>query len=276
DNLNATTILYVALLTVLGAIVTGVLPALRFTRGHIEASSRRSAAGGSGMRSRRMSTGVIVIQVALSGALLPMALALTFTLNWADLKIPGVRTEEYLTLRYQMEEPGRFAATYQNIEERLADAGIAAVTFTDQLPGSPNPGRSIEIDNGNGPSSEVHRVRVATVDIDFFTALDAAVGGRGFNLADLAAKDAVIVNQPFVQAALGGRNPIGRRLRYTGGERQEPPSRWYEIVGVVPDLGMSPREPYEAKGIYHPAAAGEMPSGYMAMRVGSNPSAFGQ
>jgi len=37
DHLNPVTILYIAVLTLLAAIVTGVLPALRFTRGGVEA-----------------------------------------------------------------------------------------------------------------------------------------------------------------------------------------------------------------------------------------------
>ncbi|MGH9199929.1 MAG: hypothetical protein ACRD2A_01685 [Vicinamibacterales bacterium] len=45
------------------------------------------------------------------------------------------------------------------------------------------------------------------------------------------------------------------------------------FVGVVGDLGMSPREPEESKGLYHPAAPREMPSGFMAMRVGGNAGA---
>jgi hypothetical protein len=51
-NLNFETVLYVVVLTVLGAIVTGVLPALKFKRGDVEAQLRRAATGGSGMRSR--------------------------------------------------------------------------------------------------------------------------------------------------------------------------------------------------------------------------------
>jgi predicted permease len=289
DDLNVTTFLYVGVLTVLGSVVTGALPALRFTKGGIGGRLRTGAVGGAGMRSRRMSTVVIVVQVAISGALLPVSVG-TFQLNWSDPAIPGVRAEEYLTIRYSTEEPAgvparesqarmsaQFAATYPKLKERLLmDGGLVSVTFADQLPGTSNPGRLIQVENEKGgSSSDIQRVRAATVDVNFFDALSAPIlQGRGFNSGDLVSgRDAVIVNQPFVQSVLGGRNPIGRRVRYTGSERHEAPSRWYEIVGVVPDLGMSPIEPEEAKGLYHPAAPGEMPSGFMAMRVGRNPDA---
>jgi putative ABC transport system permease protein len=47
----------------------------------------------------------------------------------------------------------------------------------------------------------------------------------------------VLVNEFFVDQVMGGRNPIGRRLRFSS--TGEPTAEWYEIVGVVPDLGVS-------------------------------------
>lgn len=293
NDLNPTTVLYVGVLAVLGAVVTGVLPALKFTRGGVQASLQRSAAGGSGMRSRRMSTAVIVVQVALSGALLPIAMSTTLKLNWFEPADLGIRADEYLTIRYGIEEPTgvpareaqaqmstRLEVTYQELKGRLlADGGFASVTFADQLPGSTHSGRWIEVNDeeGGGSSSEIHRVRVASVDVDFFDALGTPIlSGRGFYSGDLESdQGVVIVNQPFVQSVLGGRSAIGRQVRYTRSEGEEP-GRWYEIVGVVADLGMNPLEPEDSEGLYHPAALGEMLSGFMAIRVGRNPEASAQ
>jgi len=91
----------------------------------------------------------------------------------------------------------------------------------------------------------------------------------------------VIVNQSFVQRVLGGRNPIGRRVRYrlfeeTPGPRKlADPGPWYEIVGVVRDMGMSfgTFDPKVA-GIYHPVAAGSVYPGRVAVRVRGDPGAL--
>ncbi len=48
----------------------------------------------------------------------------------------------------------------------------------------------------------------------------------------------MVVNELFVEQIMGGRNPIGRRFRFssTGDPGAE---SWYDIVGVVPDIGVS-------------------------------------
>jgi putative ABC transport system permease protein len=273
-DLSPRTVLYVAVLTVVGAVIIGVLPALKLTRGGIQPVLQRS---GAGMQSSKMSTAVIVVQVALSGALIPIATAASIQLAFRDVGDFGIRGNEYLTLRYATEDPKQFAGTYQRLRDRLlAESGVTSVTVANQLPGTSNAGRLIEVEGAQGvPASEdIQRVRSARIDVHYFDALRAAtVAGRLFNSADLAT-DVVVVNEPFVQEVLGGRNAIGRRFRYTAGERNEEPSQWYEIVGVVPDLGMSPFEPLEAKGVYHLVAPGELPAGFMAIRVGRNPESF--
>jgi predicted lysophospholipase L1 biosynthesis ABC-type transport system permease subunit len=77
----------------------------------------------------------------------------------------------------------------------------------------------------------------------------------------------VIVNQPFVNMVLGGRNAIGRRIRYVAREPHNgvdvvqraqpslnrmptPDGPWYEVVGVSRDLGSG--SGYGRAGIYHP------------------------
>ena len=62
------------------------------------------------------------------------------------------------------------------------------------------------------------------------------LGGRDFARTDVEGRQRVaIVNSAFVQRALDGRDPIGRRVRFpnTGD------STWYEIVGVVGPLGVN-------------------------------------
>jgi putative ABC transport system permease protein len=276
-NLSLTTVIYVAGLTGLGAVIIGVLPALKLTRGGIQSILQRTTAGNAGMRSRTMSTAVIVVQVALSGALIPIAMAASTQLTWREVTDFGIRGSDYLTLRYDVEDSRQFDATYQKLRNRLlAEDGVTRVTVANQLPGTSNGGRMIEVegDEGVAASGEPHRVRSAMVDVNYFDTFAArTVAGRLFNAGDLAS-DVTVVNEPFVQDVLGGRNAIGRRFRYAAASPDEKPSQWYEIVGVVPDLGMSPFEPLEAKGAYHVVAPAQIPSGFMAIRVGRNPESF--
>jgi hypothetical protein len=52
----------------------------------------------------------------------------------------------------------------------------------------------------------------------------------------------VIVDQGFTERVMSGRNPLGHRVRISTGEAADSSAAeqpWYEIVGVVKDLGMS-------------------------------------
>jgi putative ABC transport system permease protein len=71
-----------------------------------------------------------------------------------------------------------------------------------------------------------------------------------------------IVDQGFVDQVLLGRNPIGRRVRIAdGGIQPDGPGAdslpWYEIVGVVKELGMiGAAESGRGSGLYLPATPG--------------------
>jgi predicted lysophospholipase L1 biosynthesis ABC-type transport system permease subunit len=85
----------------------------------------------------------------------------------------------------------------------------------------------------------------------------------------------VIVNRSFVERVMGGRNPIGRYVRYLHhAEWRDPRAAdsqpWYEIVGVVPDLGMGA----EPEGLYHPTTAGAASPLYMAVHARGDPAAL--
>ena len=74
---------------------------------------------------------------------------------------------------------------------------------------------------------------------------------------------------------MGGRNPIGRRIRYATSADEEP-GPWYEIVGVVGPLGTLGvnTDPAQYEALYHPLAPGEIASPYLAIHVGDDPESF--
>jgi hypothetical protein len=120
------------------------------------------------------------------------------------------------------------------------------------------------------------------VDADFFETLDVPIRvGRAFQPADVEAGSMVaIVNESFVRLVLGGRNPIGRRVRYVYFEesdkaysKDDEPGPWYEIVGVVRDLGVTDSADPKVARLYHPLT----PAGRVAMgiRLAGEPQAFG-
>jgi putative ABC transport system permease protein len=129
----------------------------------------------------------------------------------------------------------------------------------------------IKMDPGPAAEQDEHCVDgysctgFVSVDPRFFDVVGATViRGRALTTADAEQRTrAVLVNETFVDAVLGGRNPIGRRLRF--GSKAEPTSdSWYEIVGVVPDLSVSEKSTdYTGKRIYQ----ARLPRAVVPLRV---------
>jgi len=150
----------------------------------------------------------------------------------------------------------RTASTVEELRRQLtAEPGVTAVTFTDRLPGTQHPGARFEVEGDAAPPTYGYEVRIASVDADFFGALDAPVlSGRGFTPSDLASgREVAIVNASFVERVLRGRNPVGRRIRRAALDSEQAPGPWIDVVGVVRDLGIVGTQ---GLGLYRPLAPG--------------------
>ncbi|HYW05892.1 MAG TPA: FtsX-like permease family protein, partial [Longimicrobium sp.] len=289
DTLSPTTIIYAIGLTVVGAVVAGVVPGLKVTGGAGQAQLQRLAGRGSGVRLGRFWTGIIVTQVALTLMFVPIAIvlgmqaadvrtvddslptgshlsALLEAEGEADLAVPARTTRERESL-------ARFEAEYRVLERRLlAEPGVTGVTLAGHLPGSWHDGRRVEVDAAawDAPSW----TQVASVDPGFFAVMEAPIlAGRGFGAADAGAHQRVaVVNESFVREFLDGRNAVGQRLRFPTSEGE---GAWHEIVGVVRELAMTidPTRGHNA-GIYLPLRPGEIYPIRMAVRVAGDPTLF--
>ena len=290
------TVAYGAALTVLAAVVAGVVPGLQVTGRGLAPRLQAEGAGGGGPRMGRLWTAVIVIQVALTVVFPATAFLLARGAAAARGPVdPGFPVEDYLTARLEMDAPGWFedghpatrvpAELRQRVEElerRLeAEPAVLGVTYADRVPRMYHPWNRIEVDEGAVPPADSvrgHRVADASVAPDYFDVLGVEVlSGRGLHSGDLgSAAPVVLVNRGFVEEVLGGKNPLGRRVRYRDSDywngRSPTPLEerpWYEIVGVVPDLGMG-----RPGGIYHPAAPEQVFPLQLAIHVRGEPEAL--
>jgi putative ABC transport system permease protein len=152
--------------------------------------------------------------------------------------------------------------------------GVEGVAFVDRLPRMYHRERRLELDDGGTPApahalspaqyEALHEVHIAAVDAAWFDVLGAPVlSGRGFGPADLEpGARAVIVDRGFVDQVLRGQNAIGRRIRFAlppwaQADAAREPQPWYEIVGVVPELGLRhPAQTGRASGLYLPTKPG--------------------
>ncbi len=298
-GLSPLTVAYVLALTALAAVIVGVVPALKVTRG-LGTRLRQATAGGGGFRFGGLWTAVIVTQVAVT-ILFPVE-AYFAQRDIAELRSvdAGFAEEEFLSARLDMEGDAfagapadtsraamqaRYGVRIGELERRLeADPAVAGVTFADVLPRMDHPERRVQVDGGAAAAPDGqpgHRVSSASVATDYFDVLGAPIlAGRGFNAGDPGSgARAVIVNQSFVRLVLGGGNPVGRRVRELDADDQDAPESadagpWYEIVGVVGDLGMSFGTRPTVAGIYHPVVPGGAWPAHLAVRVRGEPGSF--
>jgi putative ABC transport system permease protein len=230
DSLTPITIAYAVGLTMVGATIIGMLPALNVTGRARQSALRQSTAGGGGFRFGGIWTAIIAAQVAAT-VLFPAAAF--FFHRWViegQSRDVGFPAEEYLSARLVTDSstpPGGFAATQSGGRARAAatveafrsrlaaEPGVTAVTFTDTLPGTLHGGGRFEVEGDQAPPTYGYEVRMASVDVDFFTVVGAPLlSGRGFAPSDIASERQVgIVNDSFVARVMHGRNPVGRRIR---------------------------------------------------------------
>jgi hypothetical protein len=294
-NLSPTTFFYVGAITILGAAIAGVLPALRVTRG-VGTRLRQAGAGGGGLKFSGLWSVVIVAQVAVTVTFPVAALLIWRVLAPIQSFDVGFDEDEYLTAQLVLDEESaagvpvdqssaarlaRFRGTLGELERRLsAEPAVAGITFADRLPRMFHREYRIDVvEDAPVPGDSIleQSVKGAAVDLDYLELLGAPIlAGRAFHAGDLeSGQRVVIVNQSFVADVLRGRNAIGRRVRFTDVQYQgalaPEQGPWYEIVGVVRDLGMY-HEGGRA-GLYHPLAAGS-DRVHMLVRMRGDPAAF--
>ena len=310
-RLSASTVLYASALTVVGAVIAGVMPALKITRG-LGASLKQGTAGGGGVRFSGVWTVVIVAQVAMTVAF-PAVVAFERGQDQHVKTFPaGFAAEEFVAVRLGTDaasvvgadsvairaaydaQRARFGAALEAVRQRVAaEPGVAGVTFVDALPRTWHDHYRIEVDGDDlvpggatagattTTQSPLPVVSLAGIDPSYFSVLQAPMlAGRAFDGRDVApGARAVIVDQGFVDQVLHGRNAIGRRLRFKAnqgprplpGEEERP---WFQIVGVVKELGMgSPLDKARASGLYLPTPPQGLNQVYMLVHAKGDPLA---
>ena len=266
-KLSPLTFVYTVLLTLLAATIAGVLPGLKITR-NLSDRLKRATAGGGGTQFGGLWTAVIVLQLAITMGFPVVSFFLRKDTVRIDTRALPFPVDQYLSVGLEMERfsvevgadtsaaafQARYAAAAQKLEARLeADPAVTGVVFAEKLPLQYHPNNQVEVDEGSlTPLDERGWVVASTrVDPRYLDVLGVSMlSGRWFNSSE-AGPDGrvVVVNKAFVERVMGGKNPIGRRIRYPWrGLKDTLP--WFEIIGVAPDMGTN--SGWGPAGIYHP------------------------
>jgi predicted permease len=202
-------------------IVFGLAPALHVSKTSLnEVLKEGGRSGSSGIRAHRWTSGLLVVQVALTLVLLAGAgfmMRSFFMLYRLDL---GFETPRLLTLQVNLsdrkyptsEDRNAFA---RRLTERLAGIGaLDAVTTASNFPLGGGAGLELTIDGRTDPNAKRPIVTMVSVGAKYFDTLGIRIlRGRGFTASDeTAGRGGVIVNQRFADMYFTGEDPIGRQV----------------------------------------------------------------
>lgn len=261
------TIAFVVLVTILATAVGGVLPALRVT-------NRSPAIGMGGTRTVRAGFGLlgstmIAVQITLSIALLNAALVMARGVaNYRDGG-PVLSSNQLITARVTVEGGSTYASRDAIRRSLESIPGIERAGLASSLPRLSPPTVMTTVRTSLGaPESPGRAAPMAAITEGFLESLGGApMFGRLFESSDYVerAPAVAIVNEPFARRFFGDSNPIGKQLRVVNADSaiNDP---WREIVGVVPDLGLSSGDPALAAGFYVPVSP-DTPFYYAAVRL---------
>jgi putative ABC transport system permease protein len=251
-TLDGQVLAFAAAVSLLTGFVFGAAPALQASRPDLTESLKDGTRGsGASRQGKRLRSGLVVAEVALSLVLLVGAsLMMKSFLALQDVD-PGFDVESTLTMRVAM--PGAaydsLAARQQVLDQIVERAGAmrgvrsAALVTISPLSSS----QSITgffVDREPLTPGGAHSAEIRGVSASYFETMRIALlRGRTFDQREMDdSAFVVVVNQALADTYFKGENPIGRRLRW--GVQEEDPL--LEIVGVVQDtraseLGTPPR-----------------------------------
>jgi predicted permease len=252
-TLDPTVLAFTLGLTLVTPILFALGPALHQSRLAAGDALRAGARGlASTPRSRRIREALVVVQLALSLALL----ALCFTAVGAASRLEraelGFDRENVLLLRIDLPEsrygePWRVAAFAEELTGRLsAIRGVEAAAAASRVPvvdrGS---ALSMEIEGHGGIERGFPWAVPASVDPDYFTVLGMDVlEGRSFSRRESA--PAVVVSEGAARRYWGSpERTVGSRVRFPG-------SPWLRVIGVVSSVRATVVDERPGPDVYFP------------------------
>jgi len=260
----------------LAAILFGLLPALRSTKGGvaeflIEGTDRSSASTGT----KRLMRAFVAIEVALALGLLVTASLLVQAYRNVGGIDPGFEPEGILAFRLDLLEAdyddGTELRTFHNalIERLEALPGVESAAAASSIPLRGHSGYFFEAEGAQPPepgrSNPVTLVRFVTLDYPGTVGMRLKVG-RQLSEADTLA---VVVNETFARHHWGEEDPIGRRIRPAGAA-----DMWIDVVGLAYDVKHYGLDEEMIPGVYIPMAVQPERDSFFLLRKSIDPASL--
>jgi predicted permease len=247
-GLQSGVLLFVVGVSIAAALLAGVVPALRATRGDVLPGLQQGSRSATAAPVRRLlGRAIASTQMALSLVLVAGACLFAYSLHQLRQFDSGVTRAHLLVVDVNPADAGyaedQLIPLNVRLRQRLAAVpGVESASFSQNgIYSGRNYGTQIQAE-GSSESDPRHQSVYDHVGPYFFTTVGARlVAGRDFNERDdTGAPRVTIVTSEFARRYLPGRDPVGRNL-YVATARNT--TETYRIVGVVHDLRNNVRRP---------------------------------
>jgi putative ABC transport system permease protein len=272
-------------LAVVVAVVLSFAPKLATEKslGNALSAGRRGMAGGA--RRHRLQQSLVVAQVAVSVILLTGAGLLTRTMQRLATVETGMNESNVLT----MEAPADFSSSYDRVgsitkyedmkRQLAALPGVKEVGLGSTVPLRAG-GIQLEVkveDRPVEPGRPIPQSEYRSASPNYFKAAGIPVKkGREFTANDDAtAPKVVVLNETAADLLFGDRDPIGRRVAWTGdvlrfiGVSDE----WRTVVGVVGNTKDGGLDAAPLPAVFEPFEQSDFPTGGFVIRTQGAPAA---
>ena len=278
-GVNPRLLLFVAAVAIGSGLLFGLAPVLQTVRRDTLTAIRdEGGAVASGVRSTRLRSAFVVVQVALSLMLLVAAGLFLRTLHNATSVSLGYDIDRLLVGEVNLDvrgySPDEGSQVYGRILERVGSlpgveaVGAARVTVLsgaartisvsqDGLPIAADGGNAIEVRANTISDGYLDTMRIRTIR------------GRGFSSTDAPGSSPVtIISQSLASRLFPGADPVGRTVRLSGDSA-------LEIIGVVPDtIYRSSIERNAPPSLYVPLSQNYESGVNLHVRTSGNPADF--
>src|ERR1041384_6842385 len=256
-------------ISLLTAIVFGVIPALRSSKTELQETLKVSSSTTTDAQGKRLRNTLVVAEVAFSVALLVgaglMVKSLVLLLksdNGFDAK--SVLTMELRITQTRFRKPEELSRFLQQILQSVeAQPGVEKATLTGGLPGISDGWQTdIAVEGYKPPNkNELLNVDWSIVTADYFQTMKIPIlRGRTFTKEeDEQGKPVLLIDENLARRFWPGEEAVGKRIAYDS-------PTWHEVIGVVPEVRTYGSEAKPLIRIYTPSGRMPQPNPMLLVR----------